>query len=152
MLSQQLSFAESAQELLALAREEASRLHHEYIGTEHLVLALTSQVNGIAAKTLRSLRVDLRGMRQSVDYVVRPGSSSSLRVSLPYTSRTSKVLSLADEAQREFEDSKIGSEHVLVGVLRERKGIGAQVLYEHGVSESGCLEEIKRIKAGDPAA
>src|SRR5688500_12849519 len=108
-------FTDSALQVLAKARDEADRLCHEYIGTEHVLLALTVQPQGSAASALRSLHIDTDRIRQTIDETVRCGTVSSAKGSdLPYTSRTYKVFALAAETANEFGDHQVGAEHLLV--------------------------------------
>jgi ATP-dependent Clp protease ATP-binding subunit ClpC len=147
----QPQFADSAHLLLAKARGEADRLRHEYIGTEHLLLALTTETKGNAATALRSLRIDTEDVRRTIDETVRHGTVTSARNSeLPYTARTHKVFELAADTAHAFGDHQIASEHLLMGLLRERLGVAAQVLSDHGLSEGACLDELKRLRATPP--
>jgi len=139
-------FTEQANEVLAAARAEADRLRHEYIGTEHLVLALTLRADGVAATALKRLDIDLEGVRHTIDSTVRRGAVAPTPGSiLPYTSRTQKVLELARQSARELGRDDVGTEHLLVGVLREGKGIGCQVLVHYGLTAEAAIREIQQL-------
>ena len=144
-----MPFTEAAHQVLALAGDEAQRLCHEYIGTEHLVLALTHQTRGTLGTALRTLRLDGERVRAMIETTVRPGTGAAAHGRpLPYTSRTQRVLGLAKDSAQALGEGEVGAEHPLVGVLREAKGIGGQVLLHHGLSEAATLDAIKRIKRG----
>lgn len=140
-----MPFSDTAREILGLAGQEARRLGHEYISTEHLVLAFTCQTDGALGTTLSNLRLDRESVRALIESTVRtgPGTSASDAV-LPYTSRTYRVFALAQESAQDLGAGEIGAEHLLLGVLRETKGAGGQVLAHYGLSEAAALEEIKR--------
>jgi len=113
-----------------MAREEAARLHHEYVGTEHILLGLIREGEGVAAAVLTNLNVDLDEIQQKIEETVKKGKApaSAGPPDLPYTSRAKKVLELAMSEARELNHSYVGTEHLLLGLLREEKGIAAQVL------------------------
>jgi ATP-dependent Clp protease ATP-binding subunit ClpC len=145
-----LPFTEAAHRVLALAGVEANRLRHEYVGTEHLVLALVRQTHGILGTALRTLRVDGEQVRAMIEATVRPGTGTAVHDhALPYTSRTRRVFELAKDSAQILGEREIGAEHLLVGVLREAKGVGGQILLYHGLSEAAALDEIKRIHRGE---
>jgi ATP-dependent Clp protease ATP-binding subunit ClpC len=147
----QPQFADSTRQLLAKARGEADRLRHDFIGTEHLLLALAAETQGVAATVLRSLRIDTDHVRRTIDATVRHGTAVSGRDGdLPYTPRTHKVFELAADTARAFGDHHVAAEHLLIGLLRERMGVAAQVLSDHGLSEGACLDELKRLRATPP--
>jgi len=148
-----LQLTESAQEVLELARVEAERLCHEYIGTEHLVLALTRETQSFAVTALHNLHIDLGRVRGTIEEIVQAGSASpSPDRALPYTTRTQRVFALAKESALAFEQADVGPEHLLIGVLREAMGVGGQVLMHHGLSADAAVDEIRRLNnAGGPA-
>src|SRR5256885_17062716 len=124
------NFTEDERRTLAGAREESLRLHHEYVGTEHILLALTqTQRATTATKMLQGLNVDPEQVRRNVEAIVKRGTSSTDSPhELPYTSRAKKVLELAMLEARELGHSYVGTEHLLLGILREQSGIGGQAL------------------------
>lgn len=128
------NFTEDVRKLLATAREESVRLHHEYVGTEHILLACTNQENATAAQMLRRVGAQPAEIRATIEKTIRVGSAPApWRSDLPYTSRAKKTLELAMTEADELRHSFIGTEHLLLGLLREEKGIAAQVLALHGV-------------------
>lgn len=145
-------FSDSGRAVLELARDEAERLGHEYIGTEHIVLALTHRTQGTAGAVFRNLSVDLEGVRNGIEAMVQPGSASPApHAALSYTSRAKTALTLARECAFTFGQTKVGAEHLIVGVLREANGVGAQALMHYGrLSVEAAVDEITRLKtAGD---
>jgi hypothetical protein len=140
------NFTERTRKVLAMAREEAARLHHEYVGTEHVLLALVGEGEGVAATALQNLGADLDDIREVVEEMVKKGQGTGWTgPDLPYTSRAKKVLELAMAEARELNHAYVGTEHVLLGLLREEKGIAAQVLGDAGITIENAGNEILRI-------
>jgi ATP-dependent Clp protease ATP-binding subunit ClpC len=140
------NFTERVRKVLQMAREEAQRLHHEYVGTEHILLGLIREGEGVAAAVLQSLNVDLEDVQQKIEETVKKGKAApSSGNDLPYTSRAKKVLELAMAEARELSHSYVGTEHLLLGLLREEKGIAAQVLTEVGVALDAARAETLRL-------
>src|SRR6058998_1534543 len=134
------NFTERVRKVLAMAREEAARLHHEYVGTEHILLGLIREGEGVAATVLQNLSVELDEIQQKIEETVKKGKAAQTTgPDLPYTSRAKKVLELAMSEARELNHSYVGTEHLLLGLLREEKGIAAQVLTDAG----GNLEQAR---------
>src|SRR5512144_2167119 len=129
------NFTDRVRKVLQMAREEAARLHHEYVGTEHILLGLIREGEGVAAAVLQNLNVDLEEIQQKIEETVKKGKAAAATgPDLPYTSRAKKVLELAMSEARELNHSYVGTEHLLLGLLREEKGIAAQVLTDAGVN------------------
>src|SRR4051812_24389406 len=129
------NFTERVRKVLAIAREEATRLRHEYVGTEHILLGLIGEGEGVAATVLQNLNVDLDLLRDTIETTVKWGKEGSVTgPDLPYTSRGKKVLELAMAHARELKHSYVGTEHLLLGLIAEGKGIAAQVLADYGVT------------------
>src|SRR5579863_5315682 len=140
------NFTERVRKVLAMAREEAARLHHEYVGTEHILLGLIREGEGVAAAVLQNLNVDLDEIQQKIEETVKKGKASQATgPDLPYTSRAKKVLELAMGEARELNHSYVGTEHLLLGLLREEKGIAAQVLTDAGVNLDAARTETLRL-------
>src|SRR5579872_3257517 len=140
------NFTERVRKVLAMAREEAARLHHEYVGTEHILLGLIREGEGVAAAVLQNLSVDLDEIQQKIEETVKKGKAAQTTgPDLPYTSRAKKVLELAMSEARELNHSYVGTEHLLLGLLREEKGIAAQVLTDAGVNLEAARTETLRI-------
>lgn len=137
------NFTERVRKVLVMAREEAVRLHHEYVGTEHILLGLIREGEGIGAAVLQSLSVDLDALQQTIEDTVKKGKAQQTTgPDLPYTSRGKKVLELAMSEARDLNHTYVGTEHLLLGLLREEKGIAAQVLVESGVTIEGARREM----------
>ena len=140
------NFTERVRKVLAMAREEAARLHHEYVGTEHILLGLIREGEGVAAAVLNNLSVDLEEIQQKIEETVKKGKAAQATgPDLPYTSRAKKVLELAMGEARELNHSYVGTEHLLLGLLREEKGIAAQVLTDAGVNLEAARAETLRL-------
>ena len=140
------NFTERVRKVLALAREEAARLHHEYVGTEHILLGLIREGQGIAATTLQNLDVELDEIQEKVESTVKQGKAPlTTGPDLPYTSRAKKVLELAMSEARALNHSYVGTEHLLLGLLGEEKGIAAQVIASFGVTLNKARGEVLRI-------
>src|SRR5688572_16937712 len=140
------NFTERVRKVLAMAREEAARLHHEYVGTEHILLGLIREGEGVAAAVLQNLSVDLDEIQAKIEETVKKGKAgASTGPDLPYTSRAKKVLELAMSEARELNHSYVGTEHLLLGLLREEKGIAAQVLTDASVNLEAARAETLRL-------
>ncbi|MFN8574940.1 MAG: ATP-dependent Clp protease ATP-binding subunit [Gemmatimonadaceae bacterium] len=140
------NFTERVRKVLQMAREEAQRLHHEYVGTEHILLGLIREGEGVAAAVLQNLSVDLEEVQQKIEETVKKGKAAQTAgPDLPYTSRAKKVLELAMSEARELNHSYVGTEHLLLGLLREEKGIAAQVLTDAGVNLDAARAETLRL-------
>ncbi len=149
------NFTDRVRKVLQMAREEAARLHHEYVGTEHILLGLIREGEGVAAAVLTNLNVDLDEIQQKIEETVKKGKAPAAAgpPDLPYTSRAKKVLELAMSEARELNHSYVGTEHLLLGLLREEKGIAAQVLTDAGVNlEQGRAETLRLLGSDMPQA
>jgi len=147
------NFTDRVRKVLQMAREEAARLHHEYVGTEHILLGLIREGEGVAAAVLTNLSVDLDEIQQRIEETVKKGKAPAPEgPDLPYTSRAKKVLELAMSEARELNHSYVGTEHLLLGLLREEKGIAAQVLGDAGVSLEQARAETLRLLGSDMPA
>jgi len=145
------NFTERVRKVLAMAREEAARLHHEYVGTEHILLGLIREGEGVAAAVLQNLSVDLDEVQQKIEETVKKGKGTQATgPDLPYTSRAKKVLELAMSEARELNHSYVGTEHLLLGLLREKKGIAAQVLVDGGITLEKARLETLRLLGTEP--
>ncbi|MBA3645365.1 MAG: ATP-dependent Clp protease ATP-binding subunit [Gemmatimonadaceae bacterium] len=140
------NFTERVRKVLAMAREEAQRLKHEYVGTEHILLGLIREGEGVAAAVLQNLSVDLDEIQQKIEETVKKGKAAAATgPDLPYTSRAKKVLELAMGEARDLSHGYVGTEHLLLGLLREEKGIAAQVLSDAGVNLDAARVETLRL-------
>ena len=140
------NFTERVRKILAMARQEAARLHHEYTGPEHMLLALIEEGGGVAATVFDRLAVDPTSVRQHLLEVVKAGSETHhTGPDLPYTSRAKKSLECAMSEARELHHSYIGTEHLLLGMLREKQNVAAHVLVDAGVTLDRARAEVLTI-------
>src|SRR5262245_29554532 len=147
------NFTDRVRKVLQMAREEAARLHHEYVGTEHILLGLIREGEGVAAAVLTNLNVDLEEIQQKIEETVKKGKAAAAAgPDLPYTSRAKKVLELAMSEARELNHSYVGTEHLLLGLLREEKGIATQVLTDAGVNLEQARAETLRLLGSEMPA
>lgn len=145
------NFTERVRRVLARSREEASRLRHEYVGTEHLLLGLTGENEGITAAVLQNIGADRAAIRNKIEEVVQPGAADrNPGADLPYTSRAKKVLELAMGEARMLHHTYVGTEHLLLGLLAEQKGIAAQVMVDSGVTLDRARAETLRLLGAPP--
>src|ERR671919_548412 len=143
------NFTDRVRKVLAMAREEAIRLQHDYVGTEHILLGLIREGEGVAAAVLMNLNVDLEQIHERIEESVRKGKATIALGELPYTSRAKKVLEYAMAEARELNHSYVGTEHLLLGLLREEKGIAAQVLNALGVTLEDARAETLKLLGSD---
>jgi len=142
------NFTPRAQQVLALARKEADRFNHNYVGTEHLLLGLIKLGQGVAVNVLTKLGVDLETVRMQVEQQVGAGPDTKMAGNIPYTPRVKKVLALASKEAKALNHSYVGTEHLLLGLLREGEGVAAQVLRNLDVNLEKARNEI--LKELDP--
>ncbi len=138
------NFTPRAQQVLALARKEADRFHHNYVGTEHLLLGLIKLGQGVAVSVLQKMGLDLETVRGAVEKQVGVGQESKAQPSIPYTPRVKKVLALAGKEAKALNHSYVGTEHILLGLLREGEGVAARVLKSLEVDIERTRNEILR--------
>jgi ATP-dependent Clp protease ATP-binding subunit ClpC len=143
------NFTDRVRKVLAMAREEAVRLQHDYVGTEHILLGLIREGEGVAAAVLMNLNVDLDQIQERTEEQVRKGKAGAAIGELPYTSRAKKVLEFAVAEAREMSHSYVGTEHLLLGLLREEKGVAAQVLESLGVTLDQAREQTLKLLGTD---
>ncbi len=132
-------FNDRAKRVLALAQDEAIRFNHNYIGTEHLLLGLVREGEGVAARVLDSLGVELSKVRTAVEFIIGRGDSTTSPSEITLSPRTKKVIELAIDEARKLGHSHVGTEHLLLGLVREGEGIASGVLESLGVS----LEKVR---------
>jgi ATP-dependent Clp protease ATP-binding subunit ClpA len=142
------NFTPLAQQVLMLARQEADRLHHNFIGTEHLLLGIIRLGQGCAVNVLAKLGLDLQAVRSEVEKQVGPGSDQKWAGNTPYTPRVKKVLALAAKEAKSLNHTYVGTEHILLGLLREGDGMAACVLRDLDVDIEQTRQEI--LKELDP--
>ncbi len=135
-------FTDRARKVMGLARQEAQRLNHEYIGTEHILLGLVQEGSGVAANVLKNLDIDLKKIRQEVEKIVKSGPNMVTMGQLPFTPRAKKVLELALEEASNLGHNYIGTEHILLGLIKEQDGKAAKVLQNLAVKLETVREEV----------
>ncbi|MCD6093858.1 MAG: ATP-dependent Clp protease ATP-binding subunit [Candidatus Omnitrophica bacterium] len=139
-------FTERARKVILLAKEEAKRLNHDYIGTEHILLGLVREGEGVAAAVLEGLLgISLETVRLEVEKLIKPGSDLLVSGDIPFTPKAKEVLELAFDEAKKMGHNYIGTEHLLLGLLREKEGIGAQVLLNLGLDINKLREAIMRL-------
>jgi ATP-dependent Clp protease ATP-binding subunit ClpC len=138
-------FTDRARKVMALANQEAQRFNHEYIGTEHILLGLVKEGSGVGANVLKNLDVDLRKVRLEVEKLVKSGPDMVTMGKLPQTPRTKKVIEYAIEEARNLNHNYVGTEHLLLGLLREHDGVAAQVLMNLGLKLEEVREEVLNL-------
>ena len=135
-------FTDRARKVMQLANQEAQRFNHEYIGTEHILLGLIKEGSGVAANVLKNLEVDLRKIRLEVEKLVQSGPDMVTMGKLPQTPRAKKVIEYSMEEARNLGHNYVGTEHILLGLLREQEGVAAQVLMNLGLKLEEVREEV----------
>ncbi len=138
------NFTPRAQQVLALARKEADRFHHNYVGTEHILLGLIKLGQGVAVSVLQKMGLDLETVRAAVEKQVGTGQETKTPGSIPYTPRVKKVLALAGKEAKTLNHSYVGTEHILLGLLREGEGVAARVLKSLEIDIERTRNEILR--------
>ena len=130
---------------MALANQEAQRFNHEYIGTEHILLGLVKEGSGVGANVLKNLDVDIKKLRLEVEKLVKSGPDMVSMGKLPHTPRAKKVIEFAIEEARSLNHNYIGTEHLLLGLLRETEGVAAQVLMNLGLKLEDVRQEVLNL-------
>src|SRR5215213_6349854 len=138
-------FTDRARKVMALANQEAQRFNHEYIGTEHILLGLVKEGSGVGANVLKNLDVDLRKIRLEVEKLVQSGPDMVTMGKLPQTPRAKKVIEYSMEEARNLNHNYVGTEHILLGLLREQEGVAAQVLMNLGLKLEEVREEVLNL-------
>ncbi len=138
-------FTERARKVIILAKEEARRFNHDYIGTEHILLGLIREGEGVAAAVLQKLEVSLENIRLEIEKLVQPGPTTQIIGDIPFTPRAKKALELAAEEARSLGHNYIGTEHLLLGLIREGEGIASQVLLNLGMDLNSVRNEVMSL-------
>src|SRR4051812_3736176 len=140
-------FTDRARRVVVLAQEEARLLNHNYIGTEHILLGLIHEGEGVAAKALESLGISLEAVRAQVEEIIGHGGSSPSG-HIPFTPRAKKVLELSLREALQLGHNYIGTEHILLGLIREGEGVAAQVLVKLGADLSRVRQQVIQLLSG----
>jgi ATP-dependent Clp protease ATP-binding subunit ClpC len=142
------NFTPRAQQVLSLARKEADRFHHSFVGTEHLLLGLIKLGQGAPVNVLHKLGLNLENVRAEVEKFVGTGHEHQIIGNIPYTPRVKKVVALAARQAKDLNHTYVGTEHILLGLLEERDGVVARVLEKFGVNMDETRKKI--LKELDP--
>jgi ATP-dependent Clp protease ATP-binding subunit ClpC len=145
-------FTDPARAAMKLSNQEAQRFHHEYIGTEHIVLGLVKEGSGLGVTILKNLDVDPQKIRLEVEKIVQFGPDMVTMGKLPHTPRAKKVIEYAMEEARGLSHNYVGTEHLLLGLLREQEGVAAQVLMNLGVQVDEVRERVVKLGTREPGA
>ena len=145
-------FSERARKAIEYAREEATRLRHDYIGTEHLLLGLIRLGEGKAVEVLADIGIDISELKQSIEDVVQPSGGTLTLGQPPLTARAKKTLELSAQEARALRSKEIDTEHILLALLRDEDGVAAQVLSMYEVDYKETYEELKNIRSGKPSS
>jgi ATP-dependent Clp protease ATP-binding subunit ClpC len=140
-------FTDRARRVVVLAQEEARMLNHNYIGTEHILLGLIHEGEGVAAKALESLGISLEAVRSQVEEIIGQGQSAPTG-HIPFTPRAKKVLELSLREALQLGHNYIGTEHILLGLIREGEGVAAQVLQKLGADLNRARQKVVEMLAG----
>jgi ATP-dependent Clp protease ATP-binding subunit ClpC len=143
-------FTDHARRVVVLAQEEARMLNHNYIGTEHILLGLIHEGEGVAAKALESLGISLEAVRSQVEEIIGQGQTAPTG-HIPFTPRAKKVLELSLREALQLGHNYIGTEHILLGLIREGEGVAAQVLQKLGASLAVVRQVVIDLLGGRPA-
>ncbi len=139
-------FTDRARKVTALANQEAYRFNHEYVGTEHLLLGLIREWGGTGAYILKKIGIDLQKLKQDVEKTIKAGPDMVQMGKLPYTPRAKKVIEFAIEEARALGHNHVGTEHLLLGLLREDQGVGGILLIsKYGINFNGARKELLDI-------
>jgi len=138
-------FTERARKVIILAKEEARRFNHDYIGTEHILLGLVREGEGVAASVLQKVGVSLEKIRLEIEKLVQPGPTTQIIGDIPFTPRAKKALELAAEEARALGHNYIGTEHILLGLIREGEGMASQVLLNLGLDLNTVRNEVMEL-------
>src|ERR1043165_784722 len=138
-------FTDRARKVMQLANQEAIRFNHEYIGTEHILLGLINEGTGVAANVLMNLDIDLGKVRLEVRKIVQGNPEMATISKLPQTPRARKVIEYAIDESRKLNHNYVGTEHLLLGLLREDEGVAAQILMNFGLSLASVRQEVLNL-------
>ncbi len=145
-------FTEKARKAIELARDEAARLKHDYIGTEHLLLGLIRLADGLAIDILNNIGIDLNELKGSIEEMVQPSGGTMQAGQLPLTARAKKTLEVSGNEARALKSKDIDTEHILLALLKDEEGVASQVLSMYDVDYKEVYEELRNIQTGKPSS
>ena len=143
-------FTDRARQVVVLAQEEARTLNHDYIGTEHILLGLIREGDGVAATALESLGISLEAVRQGVEEIIGRGQHVSSN-QIPFAAPAKKALELSLREALQLGHNYVGTEHILLGLIREGDGVAAQVLVKLGADHNRIRQQVIQLLQGSPA-
>jgi ATP-dependent Clp protease ATP-binding subunit ClpC len=141
-------FSDRARRVVVLAQEEARMLNHDHIGTEHILLGLVREGEGVAARVLTALEIGLDDVRSEVEQIIGQGQSAPA-AQIPFTPRAKKVMELSLREALQLGHNYIGTEHILLGLVREGEGVGAEVLKKRGATLDGVRAHVVSLLSGE---
>ena len=145
-------FTELARKAIEYARDEAARLRHDYIGTEHLLLGLIRLGEGRATEIIANLGIEPQDLKSSIEEVVQPSGGTMTMGQLPLTARAKKTLEVSGQEARTLKSKDIDTEHILLALLKDEEGVAAQVLSMYEIDYKEVYEELKNVMAGKPSS
>ncbi len=145
------NFSQRVQVVIQLSREEALRLGHDYIGTEHLLLGLIREGGGIAIEILRNVEIDIDDLKKSIEDAIRSTGGTITMGNIPFTKRAERVLRVASAEAERFKSNVIGTEHLLLALLRDTEGVAAQVLRNYEIKYDSVKDELENVLRGSTA-
>src|SRR3954464_3726326 len=145
-------FTEQVQKVMRIANQEAERFNHQYIGTEHILLGPINEGSSVAAVVLKSLGVDLWKMRHEVEKLILDGPDMAATGKVPQVPHAKKVIEYSVEEARNLNHNYVGTEHILLGLLREKEGVAAQVLRGFGLTTEDTRKEVIGLLDGEKPA
>ena len=145
-------FTEGARKAIEYARDEAARLRHDYIGTEHLLLGLIRLGDGRAVEIIANLGLEISDLRASIEEVVQPSGGTMTMGQLPLTARAKKTLEVSGQEARALKSKDIDTEHILLALLKDEEGVAAQVLSTYEIDYKEAYEELKNVQSGKPSS
>ena len=145
-------FTERARKAIEYARDEAARLKHDYIGTEHLLLGLVRLGEGLAVEILRNIGIELIELKNSIEEVVQPSGGTMQMGQLPLTARAKKTLEVSGNEARALKSKDIDTEHILLALLKDEEGVASQVLSMYDIDYKEAYEELRNIQSGKPSS
>jgi ATP-dependent Clp protease ATP-binding subunit ClpC len=143
-------FTDRARKVMQLANQEAQRFSHQYIGTEHILLGLIKEGSGVAADVLKNLGIDPAKVRREIELIVQPGPNMMTMGKLPQTPRAKKVVEYAIDEARKINHDYVGTEHLLLGLVREEEGVAGQVLMHLGLKLQVLRDEVIKLLSAIP--
>ena len=138
-------YSDRARKVIIIAREESKRLNYEYVATEHILLGLIKEGGGIGAEALRSIGVDLEQLQTQVEETLEAKQGEEVKGKIPFSTRAKKILELAVKEAQQFGHKHIGTEHFLLGIVKEGEGVAAQLLAQADMTLEKARSEVAEL-------